>query len=130
MQDQQRCQPEGGSTNRDDRDHADQLIGPTITVERGDDSEGEGNKNGNDQTEECQLQGERKCLGNLVADAIAGTDTVCSKVTVEHPPQVEAVLDEEGLIEVVLNAVFLKSIRGCCLAERRVGGINGRQPHN
>ena len=126
---QQGREPEGRGADADDRKDADDLVGPAVAVERGENAEREGDENGDEQTEEGQLQGQGQGLGHQVRHA-GRAGAVGAEVTVDHVPQVAAVLDEERVVETVLCPIRLEGLGGCRLTERRVGGIHGRQPHD
>ncbi len=64
---------------------------------------------------EVKLQGDQgKADGRSVL--VGRTNAVGTEVTVEHVPQVAAVLNEEGVVETVLHTVLFESFGGRGLA--------------
>ena len=76
------------------------------------------------------MKSDRQRLCDQITHVVIRASCVQTEVTVKHVPQIHPVLGEEGLVESAFNAVRFESFGSCCLAQCRVGGVNGRQRHD
>ena len=128
QQDQQHGQPERRRGDAGDGEHADDLVGPLVAVHSGYHAEDGGEHDGDHQAEKRQLQSDRQCLGDLVADGRL-VRTVGAQVSLEQAHHEVPVLHDPRIVQPVTFAVRVEGFLRRSLAQRRVCRIDGGERH-
>ena len=109
---------------------ADDLVGPAITVQGGEDARGKEIRTAKSRPRKVSCRVIGSAFATRSVTWFRRAHTVGAEVAVEHVPQVAAVLNEEGVVETVLNTVLFEGFGSRRLTQCRVGRVDRRQRHD
>ena len=109
QQDEQHRQPERRCGDAGDGEDADDLVGPTVAIQGGNDAEDGAGDDGDDEAEEAELQRDGQRGGDASGHGLVrGTER--AQIAMEEADHVVAVANDQRIVEAVLDAVGLQLV--------------------
>ena len=129
QEDHEDRQPERRGGDACDGEHADDLVGPSVAVQRRDHAQDHRHHHADDEAEERELERD----GQRLPDALGHggvVRAVGAQVALGQAHHVVAVLHEDRVVQPVVLAILLDLRLGRVLSQDRIRLVDGRERHD